>query len=283
MSPIRYRDRDSSAAGALLVTVGAISGLAAGILIAQRYGGLSGISTRVRDRLGSRFGADEEEGDEIESPRGFDAPDYDEGDEMYDDGSDEALEERVLEAFRNDPVLSERAVDIGAIGSGIIELTGWVQAEDETAHAVTVTRGVPGVVTVVNRLTVREEEERFDESGRRYESGDEHATPGHWEGQGVGIGRPRQGTSNDPGRHADPKPVLEDRWQREGHALRAAADELEHAERRNREKHTVEGDRTGGAPIAPSGVPKGDHVADPAGAEAILRESTGRDHTIRAD
>ena len=284
MSPIRYRDRDSSAAGTLLVTVGALAGLAAGILIAQRYGGLSGLSTRVRDRLGSRFGAEEEEGEEMESPRGFDAPEYDEGDDTYDDGSDEALEERVLEAFRNDPILSERAVDIGAIGSGIIELTGWVQAEDETAHAVTVTRGVPGVVTVVNRLTVREEEERYDESGRRYESGDERATPGHWEGQGVGTGRPRQGTSADPGRHADPKPVLEDRWQREGHALRAAAEETENlAERRASTKEQLQGDRTGGSPVAPSGVPKGDHVADPAAAEPVLRESTGRDHTIRAD
>jgi hypothetical protein len=286
MSPIRYRDRDSSAAGTLLVTVGALAGLAAGILLAQRYGGLSGLSTRVRDRLGSRFGTDEAEegGEEMQSPRGFDAPEYDEGDDAYDDGSDEALEERVLEAFRNDPVLSERAVDIGAIGSGIIELTGWVQAEDETAHAVTVTRGVPGVVTVVNRLTVREEEERFEESGRRYESGDERATPGHWEGQGVGTGRPRQGTSADPGRHADPKPVLEDRWQREGHALRVAAEETEGlAERRTTGKEQIQGDRTGGAPVAPSGVPKGDHVADPAAAEPVLRESTGRDHTIRAD
>ena len=285
MSPIRYRDRDSSAAGTLLVTVGALAGLAAGVLLAQRYGGLSGLTTRVRDRLNSRFGADEVEGDEMDSPRGFDAPDYDDaGGDAFDDGSDEALEERVLEAFRNDPILSERAVDIGAIGSGIIELTGWVQAEDETSHAVTVTRGVPGVATVVNRLTVREEEERFDESGRRYENGDDRATPGHWEGQGVGTGRPRQGTSADPGRHADPKPVLEDRWQREGHALRVAAEETENlAERRASGKEQMQGDRTGGSPIAPSGVPKGDHVADPAAAEPVLRESTGRDHTIRAD
>ena len=29
------------------------------------------------------------------------------------------LEERVLEAFRNDPILAERAIDIGAIGDGI--------------------------------------------------------------------------------------------------------------------------------------------------------------------
>jgi hypothetical protein len=43
-------------------------------------------------------------------------------------------------------------------------------------------------------------------------------------------------------------------------------------------------DRTGGAPVAPSGVPKGDHVADPASADPVLREQTGRsDRNIRAD
>ena len=79
--------------------------------------------------------------------------------------------ERVLEAFRNDPILSERAVDIGAIGRGIIELTGWVHAEDETQHAVTITRGVPGVDTVVNRLVVRDEGPGIDEehAGRIFE------------------------------------------------------------------------------------------------------------------
>jgi hypothetical protein len=35
------------------------------------------------------------------------------------------------------------------------------------------------------------------------------------------------------------------------------------AERRHREMKSVKGDRTGGSPIAPTGVPKGDHVAEP--------------------
>ena len=194
------------------------------------------------------------------------------------------LEERVLEAFRNDPVLCERAIDIGAIGTGIIELTGWVHADDETHHAVTVTRGVPGVETVVNRLTVRDDEDRFEERGRRYESGEEDTSP-RWEGMGIGTGRPRQGTSAEPDRHADPKAVLEERWQREQQALKAAADDVEGlAERRSSAAAELEGDRTGGSPIAPTGVPKGDHVADPASADPILREQTGRtDRNIRAD
>jgi hypothetical protein len=286
---IRYRDRGPSNTGVALLAVGAVAGIAAGVLIAQRYGGLGTVGRRVRDsvrdgvrvgvrnRLGAWGGADDAETDVVPG-RGLEAQDYD--DEPLDDSSadeGEMLEERVLEAFRNDPVLSERAVDIGAIGRGIIELTGWVHAEDEAHHAVVVTRGVPGVETVVNRLTVREDEDRYEESARRYESGEAETSP-RWEGMGVGTGRPRQGTSADPGRHADPKPVLEERWQREAEAVRAAADDIDGtAERRQRTNDAeIEHDRTGGAPLSPSGVPKGDHVADPASAEPILREQTGR-------
>ena len=285
---IRYRVREHSSAGALFVAVGALAGLAAGVLLAQRYGGFSGLSERVRDRFGDGRGRDRGERGAGFGPTGHDAPEYDDYEPLGDDTDEgEMLEERVLEAFRNDPVLSELAIDIGAIGNGIIELTGWVHADSERHHAVTVTRGVPGVETVVNRLVVREEDERLSDSGRRYERGELEASP-RWEGLGVGTGRPRQGTSQDPARHADPKPVLEERWQDEGQALRAAADDLEEitAERRQAMKaaHEIEGDRTGGAPVAPSGVPKGDHVADPASAEPVLREQTGRvDPNLRAD
>ncbi|HEY0780655.1 MAG TPA: BON domain-containing protein [Gemmatirosa sp.] len=291
MPNIRYRDRDSSAASALFVAVGALAGLAAGVLIAQRMGGISGISARVRDRLADARG---EGRDTDDRPMAHDQPEYD--DEPLDanagaaargatgrapastgqDDDGEALEERVLEAFRNDPVLSERAVDIGAIGRGIIELTGFVQAESESHGAVVLTRGVPGVVTVVNRLEVREEEARFEQTAAQYEAGD---VPGGamWEGQQVGIGRPRQGTSGDLSRHADPKPTLENRWTGQQASIRSAADDLEGiAERRQNPSTSIAGDETGGAPIAPSGVPKGDHVADPASAAPFLRETTGR-------
>src|SRR6185503_2948852 len=84
-------------------------------------------------------------------------PDFDE-DEVEPSKSSlngsEELEERVLEAFRNDPILSERAVDIGSVEDGIIELTGVVNSDDEAHQAVVVARGVPGVDTVVNRLVI---------------------------------------------------------------------------------------------------------------------------------
>jgi len=103
---------------------------------------------------------------------------------------------------------------------------------------------------------------------------------GRWEGQQVGTGRRRQGTSADPDRHADPKPELEAKWLGTDEALRQAADDLEGiAERRQRSDEA--GDRTGGAPVAPTGVPKADHVADP---EAARPDVPGRgDLPGRAD
>jgi hypothetical protein len=284
------RERDGGS-GVLFVAVGALAGLAVGVLLTQRYGGLGNLSSQVGRRVRDRFGpADANESEDTLGfrPHGHDTPEYDDeplDEDDLDADEGEMLEERVLEAFRNDPVLSERAIDIGALGRGIIELTGWVHADDESTHAVTVTRGVPGVDTVVNRLVVREEEERMSASGEAYERGEAEVSP-RWEGMGVGTGQPRQGTSQDVGRHADPKTPLEDKWQDEGKALRGAVEDIGEirAERRQKQVDQLPADRTGGAPIAPSGVPKGDHVADPSSAEPVLREQTGRvDRNTRAD
>ncbi|HTK51121.1 MAG TPA: BON domain-containing protein [Gemmatimonadaceae bacterium] len=244
MSPLRYRDDDTTSSGLLYLAAGAVLGLAAGLVVADRFGGFSSLTAKLRDRVGRLRETDDDEYDsEI-------------------DEEDEALEERVLEAFRNDPTLSERAIDIGAIGDGIIELTGWVHEPDEATHAVTITRGVPGVETVVNRLDVRmagaEEPIEIDDSPNAPLPG------GRWEGQQVGTGRRRQGNSSEADRHADPKPDLEDRWLSKEKAIRDAAGDTEGiAERRTSSKRHARGDRTGGSPTSPSGVPKADHVANP--------------------
>jgi len=244
MSPLRYRDDDTTSTGLLYLAAGAVLGLAAGLVVADRFGGFSSLTAKLRDRVGRLRETDDDEYDsEV-------------------DEEDEALEERVLEAFRNDPTLSERAIDIGAIGDGIIELTGWVHEPDEATHAVTITRGVPGVETVVNRLDVRmagaEEPIEIDDSPNAPLPG------GRWEGQQVGTGRRRQGNSSEADRHADPKPDLEDRWLSKEKAIRDAAGDTEGiAERRTSSKRHARGDRTGGSPTSPSGVPKADHVANP--------------------
>lgn len=283
MRPIRLHDDESSSSrGMIFLVAGAVAGVALGVFLAQRAGGFSALSTKVRERFGRGEGrrvrghADASHG----------VADYDEEEDDFDADEAEELEERVLEAFRNDPIMSERAVDIGAVGEDIIELTGTVNDDDEADHAVTLTRGVPGVTTVVNRLAIRAQETKRSRNARRYTTGEAMPNEGRWEGQQVGTGRRRQGTSQDVDRHADPKPNLEERWLREQHAIEAAAEDIDGiAERRKSGKPAPrEGDRTGGAPVAPTGVPKGDHVAEPESAETqeVLREQTGRE-TRRAD
>src|SRR3954462_12315901 len=165
MSPFRYRDDESSTGTIVGVLVGALAGFAAGMFVAQRVGGFGGLTSRIRERAGGRFGlgqAAETDDQELD--------DYEE-DELEEGEYDESLETRVLEAFRNDPILSERAVDIGSIGDGTIELAGWVEDESEAHHAVTIARGVPDVDTVVNRIAIGDEERRFEEAARRVREG----------------------------------------------------------------------------------------------------------------
>jgi hyperosmotically inducible protein len=276
MSPFRFHneppyiyqeeEEESSSRTAIFIAIGAAAGFAAGVLMAERFGGFKGLTDRIKDTFGGGTeGAEEEEFD-------YEGLDEDEFDPDVDEDLDapkaslngaEALEERVLEAFTNDPTLSERGIDIGAVEDGIIELTGAVNSEEEAHQAVVVARGVPGVSTVVNRLTIRTDEDLFDDAAHHYEDGDPPFTERHWEGQQVGIGRRRQGNSEEIDRHADPKNVLEDRSLSEDKAFMAAADEIANPAQRQKATKKARGGRTDGSPVAPSGVPKADHVADP--------------------
>src|SRR6266550_8938039 len=263
MFPFRYRDEppyiypeeeeESSSRNALYLAIGAAAGFAAGVLMAERFGGFKGLADRLKDTFGGGTGPDEEDFDyEGLDEDEFD-PDFDEDFETSKaslNGAEE-LEERVLEAFRNDPILSERAVDIGAVEDGIIELTGWVNSDEESHQAVVIARGVPGVETVVNRLAVRSDEDLFDDAANRYEDGDPAFTERHWEGQQVGTGRRRQGTSEEIDRHADPRNKLEDRSLKEDKAFMAAADDIPDAAERRKTTPTARGGRTHGSAVAP--------------------------------
>lgn len=165
MARLRFRARRSTSSNTiLLLALGAVTGLALGVVLADRTGGIDGMTARLRrprraprddaddvDALPLAAGADDDHEDhddhDVDQPTaGFSAalpPDEDE------------LESRVLEAFRNDPTLAVRAIDIGAIGDGIIELTGWVHSPEEVARALTLARGVPDVTHVMDRLTIR--------------------------------------------------------------------------------------------------------------------------------
>ena len=263
MSPIRYRDDERSTGGTIAtVLVGALAGFAVGVMVSQRLGGLSGLRARLR---GFGDGPAEATRHGAEVGEYYDEDEYEtEDDEIEAEERDEELEDRVLEAFRNDPILSERAIDIGSLGPGIIELAGWVEDESESQHAVTLARGVPEVQTVVNRITVGRREEQFEDAARRVQEGDPALTEARWEGMRVGTGRRRQGTSAEPDRHADPAVSLEDRWLGETEAIRNAAEDTEGiAERRGRSAgRGRRGQRTSSAPPA-DGV-GGDNLASPA-------------------
>ena len=262
MSFLRFRDEDeSSIAGSVApVLLGVLAGFAVGMVVAQRVGGFSGLADRVR-RRGAAASLDEGVTPKV-------ADDFSEFDDEYEDDEIEeqeeasGLEDHVLEAFRNDPILCERAIDIGGIGESTIELAGWVTTEEEAEHAVTIARGVPGVGTVLNRITVGEEEERIAEHARLFAAGDDAHTEAHWDGHTVGTGRSRQGSSADIDRHVDPRIDLAEKWTSADAEVLEAAEDIGEiaAERRTREKKAVKGDRTGGSPVAPTGVPKADHV-----------------------
>ena len=265
MPYLRFQDDDDSSVGGTVTSVllGAVAGFAVGMLVAQRVGGFSGLVESVRRRSRTEGGDDAVEAGPVVADDFSEYDDYD--DELEDEGvPNEGLEERVLEAFRNDPILSERAIDIGGIGEETIELAGWVNNEEEAEHAVVLARGVPGVATVVNRIAVGDVEERIRDHARRLEEGDDSLTEAHWEGRTIGTGRRRQGTSDEPDRHASPRVELEERWTAAEVEIQQAADDTTGiAERRASSKKAQKGDRTGGAPVAPTGVPKADHVVDP--------------------
>jgi hypothetical protein len=266
MSYLRFRDEDDSHVAGTVTSVllGAIAGFAVGMFVAQKVGGFEGLASKVR--LRGRKSVAGEAGPAVAD----DFADYDDDyeDEIEEVGGEEGLEERVLEAFRNDPILCERAIDIGAIGESGIELAGWVTTEEEADHAVVLARGVPGVDTVLNRIAVGDEEDRIKDHMRRFSAGDQSLTEAHWDGRTVGTGRRRQGNSSEIDRHADPRTNLEERWTGVEEEIREAAEDVGDiaAERRRRNKAPIKGDRTGGSPVAPTGVPKGDHVADPTSA-----------------
>jgi hypothetical protein len=157
MARLRFRGRRQANRGMMmLVALGAVTGVALGVVLAERTGGLDGLKSRVRELRRRRIGTDDPE-----TMRLLPAVHEDdaEPDTLLSSGAtgpdDEELEARVLEAFRNDPTLRGRAIDIGAIGDGIIELTGWVQSAAEVGHALTLARGVPDVAHVMDSLTIR--------------------------------------------------------------------------------------------------------------------------------
>jgi hypothetical protein len=251
MSRFRHRDEGPSTGTILGIIAGAAAGFAIAMYVTKRVKGAGGIGellgrAKERTRGAARDPLRERIMRNRAAARGH-VGDYAE-DVFEDMESDVGLEESVLEAFRNDEILAERAIDIGSLAEGVVELAGWVEDADEAEYAVRIARGVPGVETVVNRIAIGEEEDRYAEASRRRNNGDDALHEARWEGNGVGTGRRRQGTSDELDRHADPKVDLESRWQGADQAIRNAADDMPALE--------AEPPRSSGT------VPRADHVGE---------------------
>jgi len=167
---IRYEEPESGGTLASLM-IGAVAGFAVGMLVAQKSGGIAGIAARVKDRWAELEESEAVEGELPETEAAHER-DFDdaldeaeledeesleaefEAEERDEDDVHAALEDHVLEAFQADSTLRERAIDISAVGDGLIELSGWVDSDDESHHAAAVARRVEGVESVVNRLAI---------------------------------------------------------------------------------------------------------------------------------
>jgi hypothetical protein len=71
MTPFRYRDEERLSSTLAYVIGGAVAGFAAGVLVAHRMGGVSGIADRMRERFG---GAATEE---FEEHAGYETDEFD--------------------------------------------------------------------------------------------------------------------------------------------------------------------------------------------------------------
>jgi hypothetical protein len=117
------------------------------------------------------------------------------------------LEDAVLDAFLRDSVLSERAIDVGAISRGIIELSGSVDTHAEAQLAVHTAQAVPNVETVVNRLEIENDIARRSVRGNQGTGG---AMAGsEYSGNVSGMGRRRQGSDTDPDQRDDSQHIRE--------------------------------------------------------------------------
>jgi hypothetical protein len=150
---------------------GRLRGLAT--LAGKQWGPLVDLALELKDQWDERRAArptpadvaheDEDYDDDLEDADEYeeaeDALDEDFGDdfpdEELDEGDEDQIGERVLEAFANDPILAERAIEIEADDDGDVILYGRVRAAREVARAVTLARGVPGVSRVRQQLQVR--------------------------------------------------------------------------------------------------------------------------------
>lgn len=140
------------------------------------------------------------------------------------------LEDRVLDAFLADRVLSEQGIDVGVVAPGVVELSGMVSDRETARRALRAAQQLDGVWSVLNRMEIEDDDRPAllpeEEEGPR-------GSGAEWTGLRSGMGTRRQGRSTDPGRNDDSQHQREraveradrEQWEEEGyhHRPRMAA------------------------------------------------------------
>jgi hypothetical protein len=113
------------------------------------------------------------------------------------------LEESAVDALRRDRLTGSCAIDVAALGPGIIELSGIVPTLDIGQRAARLLHALDGVRTVVNRLETGSLEDRLADNRLRRAQGEPALRERQWYGIGVGTGRRRQAADTEPAREDD--------------------------------------------------------------------------------
>src|SRR5262245_50602397 len=83
---------------------------------------------------------------------------------------DRNIENRVEKSLREEPVYKFTGVDVRTF-NGVVQLSGFVDTEDQKARAGEIAKRTPGVVQVVNNVTLKE----LSPTGRIYATTNEPA------------------------------------------------------------------------------------------------------------
>jgi hypothetical protein len=110
-----------------------------------------------------------------------------------------ALEKRVIRGLRGHNTTRDQAIDVEAVGAGVIELSGYVDTEELAREVIDLVDRIPGVHAVFNRMDIRSVEARLEQNRARTSA--REGT--RWYGGSVGIGRRRQSPATDPARRDD--------------------------------------------------------------------------------
>jgi hypothetical protein len=115
----------------------------------------------------------------------------------------DALEDAAVEALRRDAQTGVCAIDVAALSTGIIELTGVVPTQEVAQRAARLLHSLSGVRTVINRLDTGALEEQLAHNRSRRSKGEPGTRERQTYGVRVGTGRRRQSPETEPDRPDD--------------------------------------------------------------------------------